>query len=225
MTTFYLHPLNARHALTPVLSEIRAGARHAVAMASELTEVPDFDLVVRAEPGGGITDWGVSGYAPAPGLVEIVLDPARYDAQALIRTLLHEMHHIIRWAGPGYGRSLGETLVSEGLAGHFVVQVLGGQPDPWDRTAPSSGLARRAQNEWSRLDFSYAEWFQGKGGLRKWAGYGLGHRLIAEYLTQAPDQTAALLAQTGAETFRAAMRRLVTAEGAAPDDAPDHAQG
>ncbi|MDO5706577.1 MAG: hypothetical protein Q4G49_16125, partial [Paracoccus sp. (in: a-proteobacteria)] len=79
--------------------------------------------------------------------------------------------------------------------------------------------ARRAQNEWARLDFSYAEWFQGKAGLRRWSGYGLGHRLIAEHLAQVPDETAASLAQTGAETFRPAMRRLAALD-AAGDEAP-----
>ena len=218
MTTFFLHPLNARHALTPVLPEIRAAARQAVALASDHAAVPDFDLVVRAQAGGGNTEWGLSGYAPAPGLVEVMLDPVRFDQAALIRTLIHELHHVIRWDGPGYGRSLGETLVSEGLAGHFVLQVLGGPPDPWDRATPAAGLARRAQNEWARLDFSHPEWFQGKGSLRRWSGYGLGHRLVAEHLAQHPDETAATLAHAGAEAFRPAMRRLVAEDGAAPDE-------
>ncbi|MDO5706576.1 MAG: hypothetical protein Q4G49_16120, partial [Paracoccus sp. (in: a-proteobacteria)] len=64
MTTFFLHPLNARHALTPVLSDLRAAVRMAVGLASDHATIPDFDLVVRAEQGSGTTDWGMSGYAP-----------------------------------------------------------------------------------------------------------------------------------------------------------------
>lgn len=216
MTGFYLHLLNARHALTPILPEIRAAARQALERAAACAEVPEFDLIVRAQTGGGTTDGGLSGHAPAPAVVEIGLDPARFDPEALIRTLIRQMHHLIRWEGPVQGRSLGEALVSEGLAGHFVMQVLGGPPDPWDRTVPAPGLMRRANAEWARLDFSHAEWFQGKAGLRRWSGHGLGHRLIAAHLTQAPGETAASLARAGAETFRPALRRLLATDPPEP---------
>lgn len=49
MTLWTLHLLNTRHALTPVLSEIRQAGRDAVARASDHADLPDFDLVVRAQ--------------------------------------------------------------------------------------------------------------------------------------------------------------------------------
>ncbi|WP_406721174.1 DUF2268 domain-containing putative Zn-dependent protease [Thioclava litoralis] len=48
----------------------------------------------------------------------------------LLRVLLHEYHHVLRGDGPGYGRSLEEALVSEGLAQLFVHQVLDVLPAP-----------------------------------------------------------------------------------------------
>ena len=171
-----------------------------------------------SQSGGGIPDWGVGGYAPAPGLIEVTLNPDRFDAALLLRTLVHEMHHLIRWDGPGYGRSLGEALVSEGLAGHFVLQVLGGKPDPWDAVTPAAGVARQAMNEWARLNHDHARWFLGKGDLRKWTGYGLGHRLIAEHLAQAQGDDAVTLSTTRADAFRPAMRRLVGTDGQSPED-------
>ncbi|RJE79365.1 DUF2268 domain-containing putative Zn-dependent protease [Paracoccus sp. JM45] len=218
MTTWNLHFLNARHAVTRHMAEIRAAAKQAVALASEHADVPDFDLVIRALPNGGIPDWGVGGHAPSPGVIEVTVNPDRYSDAYLIRTLIHEMHHLMRWDGPGYGKSLGAALVSEGLAGHFVLQVLGGKPDPWDAVRPSSGVARQAMNEWSRLDYDHARWFFGRGDLRKWTGYGLGHKLIAEHLATAPEDSAAGLAAAPADTFRPVMRRLLAGEG---DDTPD----
>lgn len=213
MTLWHLHLLNARSGLTRIMSEIRATAREAVARVQDHADLPDFDLVVRSVPGGGIPKWGVGGYAPAPGLIEIKQDPARFDPDLFARTLVHEMHHLIRWDGPGYGKSLGEALVSEGLAGHFVVQVLGGSPDPWDATVPAPGAARLAMNEWARRDYDHARWFFGKGDLKNGTGYGLGHRLVAAYLDLAPGQDAVTLAGARADMFRAALRRLVTADG------------
>lgn len=214
MTVWNIHFLNARHGLTRVLPEIRAAAREAVARVGDLVDLPRFDLIVRAGP-EVIPEWGMGGRAPAPGLIEVVLSPDRFQPDLLLRTLVHEMHHLIRWDGPGYGRSLGEALISEGLAGHFVVQVLGGKPDPWDSTTPASAGIKRALNEWSRLDYDHSEWFFGKGGMRKWTGYGLGYRLVSEYLTHAPDQDALTLVNARADNFRQAMRALAKADGAA----------
>ena len=225
MTTWYLHLLNARHGLTPVMSEFRAAVREAVGLASGHADLPSFDLVVRAEPGGGIPKWGVGGHAPSAGLIEITLDAARFDPQLLIRTLVHEFHHLIRWDGPGYGRSLGEVLVSEGMAGHFVLQVLGGAPDPWDATVPASGVARMAMNEWARRDYDHARWFFGKGDLRNATGYGLGHRIVAEHMAQNPGSDAATLAAMPAEPFRASLRQLVSADRSAETDSPDEPSG
>nr|WP_274517589.1 DUF2268 domain-containing putative Zn-dependent protease [Pseudomonas sp. GM18] len=46
----------------------------------------------------------------------------------LHRQIVHEVHHCLRIAGPGYGWTLGEALVSEGLAGQFVRHLLGKRP-------------------------------------------------------------------------------------------------
>ena len=225
MTVWHIHLLNARNALTPILADLRAAAREAVARVEALAVLPRFDLVIRAERGGGIPDWGVGGCAAHPGLIEVTLDPARFDPALLTRTLVHEMHHLIRWEGPGYGRSLGEALVSEGLAGHFVAELLGGPPDPWDRVAPTEVVLKRAGAEWGRVDYDHAEWFFGRGKLRKWSGYGLGHRIIAGHLAAHPGEDALSLARAPAERFRTGLRRLTgEEEGAeAPDEAPGDA--
>jgi len=217
MTIWHLHLLNSRNTLTLVMSEIRAAVRDAVTKANEHADVPSFDLVVRSG-GNVIPEWGVGGMAPLPGVIQIDLNPDRFSAELFTRTLIHEFHHLIRWDGPGYGKSLGDALVSEGLAGHFVQQVLGGKPDPWDSVQPAPGLARRAMNEWARLDYDHARWFFGKGDLRKWAGYGLGYRLVAEHLAQNAGQDAATLANTRSEPFRNSLRRLIGADGAQETD-------
>lgn len=210
MPIWQLHMLNARGALTPIMAEIRAHAREVVALVEDHLDLPRFDLVVRAGD-GVIPEWGVGGYAPAPGIIELVLDPARVAPEHFRRTLVHEMHHLARWEGPGYGRSLGEALVSEGLAGHFVLQVLGGPPDPWDQVRPGTGVLKQAATGWARRDHDHGDWFMGRGRMRKWTGYGLGHRIVAEHLTEGGD--AAALVHAPADDFRQALRRLMAIDG------------
>ena len=66
-----------------------------------------------------------------PGLFGLTLDPDNPQFATCIsdgtlrRQVAHEVHHCLRMAGPGYGRVLGEALVSEGLAGHFTRRLLG----------------------------------------------------------------------------------------------------
>lgn len=218
MSVWHIHMLNARHGLTRVLSEIRRSAGAAVAVASEHIEPPDFDLVVRPVFGGEIPASGMRGSSPAAGYIEITLAPDRFDETQFIRTMLRQIHHLVRRDGPGHGRSLGEALVSEGLAGHFVLHVLGGEPDRRMRTTPGEGTLRMAMNEWSRRDYDFQRWFHGGGDLRRWTGYGLGHRLVAEYLAENANETVVDLACANAEVFRPIMRRLAGAEKAGKTD-------
>ncbi|MEH5143237.1 DUF2268 domain-containing putative Zn-dependent protease [Enterobacter cloacae] len=79
----------------------------------------------------------------------------------------HELHHAARWNGPGYGSSLGEALVSEGLAGHFVIQVFGGQPEAWECIDLDEMNRYRtlASREWGSTSYNYPAWFFGSGDL------------------------------------------------------------
>ncbi|RJK98796.1 peptidase [Paracoccus aestuarii] len=218
MPIWQLHMLNARGALTPIMAEIRAHAREVVALVEDHLDLPRFDLVVRAGD-GVIPEWGIGGHAPAPGIIELMLDPARVAPEHFRRTLVHEMHHLARWEGPGYGRSLGEALVTEGLAGHFVLQVLGGPADPWDQVRPGTGVLKQAATGWARRDHDHGDWFMGRGRMRKWTGYGLGHRIVAEHLTEGGD--AAALVHAPADDFRQALRRLMATE-AVEEPAAEH---
>lgn len=218
MTLWHIHLLNARHALTPVLSELRQASREAVARASSHTDLPDFDLVIRAQ-GDRSADGALRGHCPTPGIIEIAVTPDRFEPLPFTRALVRQMAHLLRWEGPGRGRSLGEALAGEGLAGHFVLQVMGGPPDAIDTVRPASGAMRQAMNEWARRDYDHARWFAGKGDLRRGTGHSLGHRIIADHLAQHPGDSAARLAVSPAEPFRQTLRRIAAAEGPGEDQA------
>ena len=209
MTVWQLHMLNARGALTPIMAEIRAHAREVVELVSERLDLPRFDLVVRRGD-AVIPEWGIAGHAPSAGVIELVLDPDRVEPQHFRRMLARQMVHLARWEMVPLDRSLGEALVAAGLAGHFVTDLLGGV-DPWDQVRPGTGMLKQAAALWARRDQDLGEWFQGRGRMRKWSGHGLGHRIVAEHLTEGGDVAA--LVHVPADAFRPALRRLMAMEG------------
>lgn len=224
MSFWQIHPLNARHGLTAILSDLRAATREAVAMASAHTPLPAFDLVIHGQQAGGIAELAITARTPAPGLIEITLDPAHWDAAAFTRSLTRQFHHLLRQDATGRPRGLGEALVAEGLAGHFVTEVLGGPPDPWDAVTPSAAALRRAISDWARPGYDHEAWFMGRGDLRRWTGFGLGHRLVSAYLDRHPDASAVTLIPIRADEFRPILRSLIQSSGEdTGDDAAEDA--
>jgi len=219
MSRWHLHSLNARNRLTRLLPELRGAGNRAVALAGALTEVPAFDLVVRAGgPGSAMT-----ARATAPGVIDLILDPARWDEERFLRLLVRAMHQVMRLDGPGAGAapgqtgSLGETLVGLGLAGHFVVAALGGEPEPAERLTPDHGLAGRALREWGKADFDAGLWFDGKGDLPAGAGQGIAFALVSRHLARNPEATPGSLAREPAESFRMTLRAMAVEDGLNPE--------
>ncbi|MFI0395020.1 DUF2268 domain-containing putative Zn-dependent protease [Paracoccus jiaweipingae] len=173
-----------------------------------MTQPVDLDVVVQAWPGLVIEHLGHAGYAPRGDMIQLTFDPANPDCarnlgQPLERTIVHEVHHALRWRGPGYGRTLGEALVSEGLAGHFAQQLYGGPPEKWETSLDAEGLAqaaRDAERAWDDDTYDHAAWFFGASPA--WRGYVLGYALVERYLGAHPEQTPATLIHIEAAGFR-----------------------
>ena len=88
----------------------------------------------------------------------------------------------MRWDARGYGRSLGEAFVSEGLADKFSESVTGALDAPWTHALVDSdwrSLLDHAEREINREDYDHAAWFFGTGNLPRWAGYTIGYRLVS----------------------------------------------
>lgn len=207
MSFINLHFLDARGALTDIRGWLHDCLTQVHARAAGLIALQPLDIVVQTGK-RIIPEKGHLGYAPKPGVVFITLDPdnpaLRANANAsLERMFAHELHHAARWDGPGYGSSLGAALVSEGLAGHFVIELFGGLPEPWEQL-PASGIRPhlpQAAKEWKKADYNHEAWFFGRGDLPRWLGYSLGFRLVESFLAEHPDARASQLVNARAEDF------------------------
>jgi uncharacterized protein YjaZ len=128
-------------------------------------------------------------------------------------TVAHELDHAERTLhGPGYGTTLLDAMVSEGMADAFARQAL---PDasaiPWDRALNRVEedlvwrLARPRLGE--RQDSAaHALWFYGSGRLPRWAGYTIGRDIVRSYLRRHPNQDPAGIVRLSARRILAASR-------------------
>lgn len=210
-----LHFMNARQTLSAQQDIITSTLLQTWQQACDHLSLDAVDVVIKA--GHYVLEGkGCLGYCPEPGLIYLTVDPLSHDltSATLSRMFAHELHHAARWDGPGYGITPGEALVSEGLAGHFALQVCGGEAEPWETVNLSTlrpGIERAAR-EWSQPGYDHAAWFFGTADLPRWCGYSLGFALIAHWLRQHPQHTAASLAQAEASPFRDSLLALLSAQ-------------
>ncbi|MGK9175114.1 DUF2268 domain-containing protein [Yokenella regensburgei] len=208
MSQMTLHMLNAQKKLTAHCEWLQSSLIHTYEQAKRLMPVPSLDVVVKAGT-FVIPEKGHLGYCPEAGLVYITVDPenplfCKNEAHSVERMFAHELHHAARWAGPGYGSSLGEVIVSEGLAGHFSLELFGGEPEPWESLTSDILPSCRPLllENWHRTDYDHNAWFFGTGKLPRWLGYTAGFNLICRYLTYYPHLKASMLADMNAEELK-----------------------
>ncbi len=209
MANLVPHILGASGRLEALRTPLLEGLARAEAAAMAVVDIPRTDVVIRVWPRATIAADGVGGFCPRRREIEIALDPDNRalslgPGSAYERTIVHELHHVLRRDEAGYGETLGEALVSEGLAGHFVVQALGTVPEPWEQAVGPEELmhwARRALLDWRRADYDHTDWFFGHGEKPLWLGYALGFALVADYLDAHRMGGAAALADKPASFF------------------------
>lgn len=211
MSQMTLHILNAQNKLTAHYGWLHTNLNDTYERAQTVMPLPSLDVVVKA---GNfvIPEKGHLGYCPEPGVVYVTVDPenpvfCKNEAHSLERMFAHELHHVARWAGPGYGLTLGEAIVSEGLAGHFALELFEGKPELWESL--NSDILQSYNSElrenWHRTDYDHNTWFFGTGDLPKWLGYSAGFSLVSRYLTTAPHLRASMLADINANELRALL--------------------
>jgi hypothetical protein len=208
------HFLEAEGTLAPWRDKLLADTRELESLFRRVLapgDMPDVDVVIERVAGSGIPGIGLGGYSFRRGTMTIRLDPGDWafqksiDAGAFKRLVAHEFHHCLRHAGAGYGKTLGEAMVSEGLADYFVLEVLSGDPPIWSTaiaaddwmptlTCAGADLASPAYN--------HSEWFYGHAGRwPRWAGYTIGFQLIEYYLADHPDILPSRMASTAAQVI------------------------
>jgi uncharacterized protein YjaZ len=167
-------------------------------------------VAVGIDPARTIRETGIGARAWAADRIDVWLDPSHPWVEAageeeLLAMLSHELHHCARWMHPGYGATLGEALVSEGLACCFETGFRGGVPPFWARALDAVALRDAEALVRPRLTerrYDHRAWFFGapEQGLPRHLGYSLGFALVARHM-RASGRTAAQLVRTPADVF------------------------
>lgn len=195
MDRWTLHWLEASGSLDDFRAEVIGEFDTACKTVSRLLTPPRLDVLIQRLPGETIPEMGLMGRAYRSTTFSMTLDPDNPNwlpslrSGALHRQIVHEVHHCLRMAGPGYGWTLGEALVSEGLAGQFVRHLLGSDPEPWEHAVTTAELLR-APVDLQALEsgyYNHSEWFFGSGAHPKWLGYTLGYQMVGRWLASVGD--------------------------------------
>lgn len=157
-----------------------------------------------------IAGYGIGGRSPDAVTVLIYVNPNYPNLGTTLTNKLpamvaHELHHAKRHRDPGYGGTLLEAMVSEGLADRFSMELLEIGERPWSTALSTTALAQwldQARSQFDSRTYNHADWFFGSGSIPLWTGYSIGYRLVSDYLTAHPPESAASLVAAPAATFR-----------------------
>ena len=207
-----LHILNAAGRLTPYIDKIENIFDKTVAKVLEKTFFLGTDVVISEFAEDTIPELGIGGHTYNPSLILISLDTKFPDFASvtlnkeLKRIIVHELSHVARWQTVGYGETLLEASITEGLADHFDMEVNNTGPHLWDVVLNANKIkemTERSKKEYNSKDYNHYEWFFGskEKKIPRWTGYSLGFNLIAEYLKKNPSKKASQLHNIKAEEF------------------------
>jgi hypothetical protein len=152
------------------------------------------EITVEVNPDITIPEIGVGGYTDPGGNVILAVDTSRVDLRHVLETWIpgtvaHELHHSSRIrSGPGYGVTLGQAIVSEGLADRFSYEAFPRTPpNPWDHAltkAQEHTVWLQARPLLNERDYGHRDWFFGTDAMPRWAGYTLGYDIVGRYLAE-----------------------------------------
>lgn len=204
------HVMNAGKQIPePLASELETEGQPQLDRLAQSLELDGVDVVLTVNAASVVPELGIGGYAPTAHLIEIPIDPKHPKLlenwrEELVITLAHELHHAKRWRGVGYGKTLLEAMVSEGLAMHFETQITTKVSEYAAPVENMSALWQYAQYELSG-PYDFKAWFYGSEdrSIPSWTGYSIGYELVRRFLDQKGGD-AAIHANTSAQEFKSA---------------------
>jgi len=116
MHNWHLHWLNATGGLHTQQADIHQAIAQAHTQLATMLPPPPLDILIQRGRAGTIPEVGMGGRAWHARLVSLTINPGNPNVAATIangtltRDMLHEVHHTLRMAGPGYGRTFGEAM-------------------------------------------------------------------------------------------------------------------
>lgn len=184
--------------------------KKAVRYANKHLQHHDCNILVFADPDQTIPEEGLGGRAWGNDWIRIDIDPnTALGAGKAIQTYLpgmvaHELHHVRRDRLVGYGETLSEALVTEGLAQvyqEFLYPEVNVVYAHHLTTDEINKAWKKSKKEPNPKQYNHAEWFFGTGALKRWTGYSLGYDIVRRYMKKRNENNPAKFVGIPAEDF------------------------
>ncbi len=195
--------MKASGRLAKIETELTSAFNEVAEKVSSKLSLPEVDVMMADNPNNVIPETGVGGFAINANLLYVNIDTDSLHFQSHLRqeivsTITHELHHCTRIHSIGYGKTLLEAMVSEGLADHFDIELNGYAPNPWSVALTDEEINtffEKASLEFRKESYDHAAWFFGseERGIPRWAGYSLGFELVGNYMKKTGKSAADLV--------------------------------
>ncbi|MCK5413390.1 MAG: hypothetical protein KAI57_03365 [Candidatus Pacebacteria bacterium] len=213
-----VHILNASGNLSPCKNVLQKTAMSVIGKVSRKIVLQNVDIVIKESVNPEYLQDvdGVGGYCPSENFVEISIDYSHPSFQKntkkiIERTLSHELHHAIRrQAGVKiFGKSLLESMFSEGLADYFAYEITGDFPI-WSISLSEKDkeklMKKAIKNFNQKMTYAdYENWFttgSKKLQLPRWTGYALGLDMVKKYLQNNPTKSVSSVINSSVEKLK-----------------------
>lgn len=205
------HILPANKQLGIFKDVIEKSSQKAIKNVRNYIPINNVDIVFYANTAGTIEHLGLGGRCISKHLVMIPINPSFPGLKIsleenLKRTIAHELYHCLRNFSFGEKRSLLQSLINEGLADHFNIEINHEKPQRWDTALDKEQLIKYmklAEKEYNNSTYDHRSWFYGskKENIPRWTGYSIGFYLIDQYLKKHPDKKPSNLHTQEAKLF------------------------
>jgi len=215
-----------------VSSEIIDGIRKILPRVQELIPADSATIKLAISDVNILPIWGIgartiSGFTDNHQVekVEIYYDPnnSNFRVELILRTLVHELHHVCRVRMPNFQLTLLECMVNEGLADHFMLEVLNCEITPFSSALTEEQIQQNIirVKPFTRIKFEswtqefndkyFVPWMFGRTGddpVPHWTGYSIGWRIVENYIRAHPEARASSLVFTSPEVIASSTPEL-----------------
>jgi len=186
----YIHFLETEKNLDQKMKDLLEEVIKANALkACSLLGISYVNITVYSNKNFVIPETGEGGYAASGDWFQIYIDPTKSEdeLEKIIKvdtplTVYHELNHVARWNSTGYGVTLPEVIVTEGLASVFAAENWKKSSSPWIKYSPEeiNELINiyKCRDKNYDSNYNHSEWFYGTGALPRWIGYKLGFHIV-----------------------------------------------
>ena len=187
-----LHLLNCSGKFDDYLQMIKTSFDKSVHLISDLLEIDKVDVVVQYSK-HAIPETGIVGFSSSANIAYMFLDPDNINFKnsfdlEFLAMLGHELHHCMRYRGPGYGENLKDAIISEGLACNFETELRNGSVPFYAANLEADTfkkLFNRMKSELESNQYDHNAWFLGskEKEIPRHTGYKIGFNIVNEYIT------------------------------------------